>query len=283
MRELAAADAVHAARRALERQRQRPGEVALGAVELALGDAAVGDQAVELAVHDRRASRRRARARCRSRPPASRSPRTRCGTRTPSTRGRASRAPPGRAASSCRRRAPGRARRARSGRGRRGAARGCPARRAPARADARRRANAFGVAGVGAAGRGAAGCRSRSGQRRPRPSATTSSWSRLPATATTTFDGTVVRGVVRGDLVARHRGDRLLRARDLAAERMVAGTARRRTRRARGRRACRRASGSLRGSPGAPTRPRRRAAPATTRCRRGCRARASRYWSGTRT
>ena len=48
-----------------------------------------------------------------------RSPRTRCGTRTPSTPGRASRAPPGTGASSCRRRAPGRRPRARSGRDRR--------------------------------------------------------------------------------------------------------------------------------------------------------------------
>ena len=45
----AAAEAAHAARRGLQRHRQRAGEVALGAVELAVGDAAVGDEPVELA------------------------------------------------------------------------------------------------------------------------------------------------------------------------------------------------------------------------------------------
>src|SRR3954451_23391611 len=50
--QLTPADPVHAAGRALERQRQRTGEVALGPGQLTLGDAAVGHQPVELGAHD---------------------------------------------------------------------------------------------------------------------------------------------------------------------------------------------------------------------------------------
>ncbi len=54
-----------------------------------------------------------------------------------------------------------------------------------------------------------------------RPVRARPSWARLPAAASTTFDGTVVRGVIGGDVVARHRGDRLLAAEHLTAERML--------------------------------------------------------------
>ena len=140
-RELAAPDAVHAARRALQRQRQRPGEVALGATRAPGRRRRRRRPAGRARRARRRASRRPAPARWRSTPRASPSPRTRCGTRTPSTPGRASRGPPGRAASSCRHRAPGRRPRARSGRGRRAAGRGRRAPRATAPTGGRRRAN----------------------------------------------------------------------------------------------------------------------------------------------
>ena len=110
----------------------------LAPTELPLGDAAVGDEPVELAAHDverlvdplgRGAAVDRERAGLLERA-AVREHRVR--------QARASRAPPGRAASSCRRRAPGRGRRARSDRGRRAGARGRRARRATAPTGARR-------------------------------------------------------------------------------------------------------------------------------------------------
>src|SRR5256885_1183057 len=51
-RELASPEAVHAARRALEGECQRPAQMPLGGVELAIRDAAVGDDALELRVDD---------------------------------------------------------------------------------------------------------------------------------------------------------------------------------------------------------------------------------------
>ena len=253
---LGAADAVHAARRRLERQRERTGEVALRRVELGVGEP-VAHEPVELGRRPRRASRGRARARCPRRPRGRRCPRTRARYEyTEYARPRSSRTswnsrddmpPPSTWFTTVERVAVGveRGQRAHAEHevrllGRRGRTttrlRRAGAGRGRARAG---RASPVGNRGVD--------------QRRPRRRA-----SRLPAAATTTFDGLVVRGVVLGD---RRRASSprssLGAAEHLAAERVLGEHRAARTGRARGRRACRRASRSLRGSPGAPTRPRR--------------------------
>ena len=156
-------------------------------------------------------------------------------------------------------------------------------RRAPARSARRSpRDGSGGAKPTGSIARRAGRRRRRRARRRParRPA----SCSRLPAAATTTLLRVgSARGGTAAIVVARIAAMIVVGCRAPSARAGAPGTAPRRRARGRGRRACRRASGSLRGSPGARSRPRRAGTPATTTTSERMSSASSSWSSGTRT